>query len=348
MATLWFCIVAVMLAAYVVLDGFDIGAGAIHLFVARTDEERRKVIRSIGPVWDGNEVWLLAAGGVLYFAFPQLYASSFSGFYLPLIIVLWLLMGRAISIEFRSHLNENVWRAFFDGVFALASTLLAIFYGAALGNVVRGVPLGTDHYFFLPLWTNWRVGPHPGILDWYTVLSGVVALVALAAHGANYVALKTDGDLNRRSRAAANLLSPTLGVLTILSLVATLTIHPELMGNYKLVPVGFILPLAVFLSIAAMITYGKRGHDKGAFLASSAYLTFMLVGLVFAVYPVVLPATDPANSLTIANSMTSAYAMKVALVWWVFGITLALAYFVYVYRMFKGKVQVEGEGGHGY
>jgi len=121
-----------------------------------------------------------------------------------------------------------------------------------------------------------------------------------------------------------------------------------LMGNYKLVPVGFILPLAVFLSIAAMITYGKRGHDKGAFLASSAYLTFMLVGLVFAVYPVVLPATDPANSLTIANSMTSAYAMKVALVWWVFGITLALAYFVYVYRMFKGKVQVEGEGGHGY
>jgi cytochrome d ubiquinol oxidase subunit II len=348
MATLWFCIVAVMLAAYVVLDGFDIGAGAIHLFVARTDEERRKVIRAIGPVWDGNEVWLLATGGVLYFAFPQLYASSFSGFYLPLIIVLWLLMGRAISIEFRSHLTEGVWRALFDGVFALASTLLAIFYGAALGNVVRGVPLGADHYFFLPLWTNWRVGPHPGILDWYTVLSGVVALVALAAHGANYVALKTDGDLNQRSRRAANLLSPTLGVLTILSMVATLTIHPELLANYVSVPVGFILPLAVFLSLAAMIAYGTRGHDKGAFLASSAYLTFMLVGLVFAVYPVILPATDPANSLTIANSMTSAYAMKVALVWWVFGITLALAYFVYIYRMFKGKVQVEGEGGHGY
>jgi cytochrome d ubiquinol oxidase subunit II len=348
MATLWFCIVAVMLAAYVVLDGFDIGAGVIHLFVARTDLERRKVIRAIGPVWDGNEVWLLAAGGALYFAFPQLYASSFSGFYLPLMMVLWLLMLRAISIEFRSHINEPVWKAFFDGVFAFASILLAIFYGAALGNVVRGVPLGPDHYFFLPLWTNWRVGPNPGILDWYTVLSGVVALVALAVHGAHYVALKTDGEVYTRTRRVAKLLAPALAILTVLSLVATLSIHRELLANYKTLPVGFIIPMGVLLSLAAMIAYGRRNHDKGAFLASSAYLTFMLVGLVFAVYPVVLPATDPTMSLTIANSMTTAYAMKVALVWWSVGITLALGYFVYIYRMFKGKVQVEGEGGHGY
>lgn len=348
MATLWFCIVAVMLAGYVVLDGFDIGAGIIHTFVAKTDEERRKVIRSIGPVWDGNEVWLLAAGGALYFAFPQLYASSFSGFYLPLMMVLWLLMLRAISIEFRSHINEPVWKSFFDGVFAFASILLAIFYGAALGNVVRGVPLAQDHYFFLPLWTNWRVGPNPGILDWYTVLSGVVALVALAAHGANYVALKTDGDLNVRIRRLAKALAPVLAALTVISLIATLGIHPELMANYKTLPVGFILPLAVFLSLAAMIAYTVRGHEKGAFLASSSYLLFMLVGLVFAVYPVILPATDPKMSLTIANSVTTDYAMKVALVWWTFGFALALTYFVYVYRMFKGKVQIDGEGGHGY
>src|SRR5437588_7133684 len=144
MATLWFCIVAVMLAAYVVLDGFDIGAGIIHLFAARSDDDRRKVLRSIGPVWDGNEVWLLAAGGALYFAFPQLYASSFSGFYPPLMIVLWLLMLRAIGIEFRVHIANPVWRNFFDAIFFLASALLAIFFGAALGNVIRGVPLGPD------------------------------------------------------------------------------------------------------------------------------------------------------------------------------------------------------------
>ena len=148
MPTLWFCIISVMLACYVILDGFDIGAGAIHLFAARTDQERKQVIRAIGPVWDGNEVWLLATGGVLYFVFPQLYASSFSGFYLPLMMVLWLLMLRAIGIEFRAHIEHDVWKTFFDGIFALASVLLAIFYGAALGNVVRGVPLGPDHYFF--------------------------------------------------------------------------------------------------------------------------------------------------------------------------------------------------------
>src|SRR3989449_3642941 len=140
-----------MIAAYVVLDGFDLGAGIVHLVAARTDAERRLVLRSIGPFWDGNEVWLLAAGGTLYFAFPQLYASSFSGFYLPLMMVLWLLMLRAIGIEFRTHMENPVWQGFFDVIFSVASVLLAIFFGAALGNVIRGVPLGQDGYFFDPL-----------------------------------------------------------------------------------------------------------------------------------------------------------------------------------------------------
>src|SRR5438552_1791855 len=140
MPTVWFALVAFMLTAYVVLDGFDLGAGAVHLFIARTDEERRTVLRSIGPVWDGNEVWLIAGGGTLYFAFPALYASSFSGFYLPLNMVLWLLILRAIAIEFRGHIENVVWKPFWDVVFCLASALLAIFLGAALGNVIRGVP----------------------------------------------------------------------------------------------------------------------------------------------------------------------------------------------------------------
>jgi cytochrome d ubiquinol oxidase subunit II len=161
MGTLWFWIVAVMLTGYVVLDGFDLGVGIVYLFVAGSDREKMQSIRSIGPVWDGNEVWLLAAGGTLFFAFPLLYASAFSGFYLPLMIVLWLLILRGVSIELRSHVDDRLWKSFFDAIFFLSSTLLAIFYGAALANVVRGVPLGADDYFFLPLWTNWQPGRIP-------------------------------------------------------------------------------------------------------------------------------------------------------------------------------------------
>src|SRR3984957_10356477 len=152
MGITWFWLVAIMLTVYVLLDGFDLGAGAIHLLVAKTDQERRQVLASIGPVWDGNEVWLIAAGGTLYFAFPTLYASAFSGFYLPLMIVLWLLILRGISIEFRSHLEGPVWGSLWDAVFCGASGLLAIFFGAALGNVVRGVPFDAAGDFFLPLW----------------------------------------------------------------------------------------------------------------------------------------------------------------------------------------------------
>jgi cytochrome d ubiquinol oxidase subunit II len=173
MGFIWFWLVAVMIVAYVVLDGFDLGVGILHPFLARTEEEKQLTLRSIGPVWDGNEVWLLAGGGTLYFAFPLLYASAFSGFYLALMILLWLLIMRGVAVELRMHLEIGVWRSFFDGLFFFSSALLAIFYGAALANVIRGVPLGEDGYFFLPLWTNWRVGPDPGILDWYTVIGGL-------------------------------------------------------------------------------------------------------------------------------------------------------------------------------
>lgn len=172
MEILWFCIVAFMIAMYVILDGFDLGAGILHLFVARSEEERRTVLGAIGPVWDGNEVWLVAAGGTLYFAFPLLYASSFSGFYLPLMIVLWLLMLRGLGIELRHHVDHPMWKAFWDSTFSIGSLLLAIFFGAALGNVVRGVPLNADGYFFEPLWTTFTVVPEAGILDWFTVKIG--------------------------------------------------------------------------------------------------------------------------------------------------------------------------------
>ncbi len=344
MATIWFILIATMLTGYVVLDGFDLGAGALHLLIARTDDERRLVIRTIGPVWDGNEVWIIAAGGTLFFAFPLLYASSFSGFYLPLMIVLWLLVLRAIGIEFRMHLASAVWRGFFDGLFAFSSILLAVFYGAALGNVVRGVPLGKDGYFFEALWTNWRVDPEPGILDWYTVIAGVLALVALTLHGANYIALKTEGVLNARARGMALRLWPALIVLTGVSLWATAEVRPGILGNYQHHPLAFLVPVAVAAGLLGMLMFTRRGRDRAAFLSSCLYLAAMLVGAAVALYPNLLPANgDPGRNITIYNAATQHHSLSIGLIWWSFGMLLAVGYFVFIYRMFRGKVTLEGE-----
>src|SRR5262249_29969486 len=182
MEAIWFAIVSAMLALYVVLDGFDFGVGIVHRFVARSDEERRTVLAAIGPVWDGNEVWLIAAGGTLFMAFPRTYATAFSGFYLALMIVLWLLILRGISIELRSHQENPLWREFWDTVFSLASALLAVVFGTALGNLVRGVPVNAEGLAGMPLFTNFLTGEDPGILDWYTALVGIFALAALAGH----------------------------------------------------------------------------------------------------------------------------------------------------------------------
>lgn len=342
-------IVAVMVAAYVVLDGFDLGAGVIYLGAARTPAERQAIMRAIGPVWDGNEVWLLAAGGTLYFAFPLLYASSFSGFYLPLMMVLWLLMLRGIGIELRTHSDNPVWRGFFDVVFCVASVLLCIFFGAALGNVVRGVPLAADQYFFEPLWTNFRVGTNNGILDWYTVLTGVIALVTLTAHGSLYVAVKTEADLNRRARVVAKAAWPVQLLLTVVGLIATVSIRPGVLDNYKHHAIGFVIPVLVFGSLAVMMHAMLKGEDsraeKTAFVASALYIGGMLVGAAFGLYPVVLPAsTDPARSLTIYNTAAGSHGLTVGITWWILGMILSLSYFTLLFRMFKGKVRLEGEG----
>lgn len=345
METLWFTIVAVMLTAYVLLDGFDLGAGTIYLIAAKTDQERKAVLRAIGPVWDGNEVWLLAAGGTLYFAFPQLYASSFSGFYLPLMIVLWLLMLRAIGIEFRLHVPAPVWKNFFDAIFFLSSALLAIFFGAALGNVIRGVPLNAEGYFFEPLWTNFHITQHPGILDWYTVLAGVVALSALTCHGALYIAIKAQGALYLRAQGLAVMTWPVLFFLTIVSLVATYFVRPTLMHNYSIHPIGYLIPAIVFGALAVMIWAAPKGRVKLAFSASGLYIAGMLVGAAFALYPNVLPAsTGPDYNLTIYNTAAGHHGLIVGFAWWIPGAALAVAYFVFIYRMFRGKVPLEGEG----
>jgi cytochrome d ubiquinol oxidase subunit II len=348
MGTLWFWLVAAMLIAYVVFDGFDLGVGIVYLFVARTEPERQQSLRSIGPVWDGNEVWLLAAGGTLFFAFPLVYASSFSGFYLPLMIVLWLLILRGISVELRGHSSDPLWRTFFDGLFSFSSVLLAIFFGAALANVVRGVPIGADNYFFLPLWTNWRTGPSPGILDWYTVLGGVIALVALGLHGSLYLVLKTEGDLERRARAAASYLFPVLLVVTLIGLPATVIARPSSLHNYVDQPIAFLVPLIVIASLVTILIATRKGIGLAAFLGSCTYLAAMLGGAAVGLFPVLLPSVgNNGRDLTIALAAAGPHTLRVGLVWWTLGMILATMYFCIVYWLFRGKVPLQSDGyGH--
>jgi cytochrome d ubiquinol oxidase subunit II len=343
--TIWFICVAFMLAMYVLLDGFDLGAGAIHLFAAKNDSERRTILRAIGPVWDGNEVWLIAAGGTLFFAFPVLYASSFSGFYLPLIIVLWLLMIRGLSIELRAHIKDPMWASFWDVMFFIGSSLLAIFFGAALGNVVRGVPLDEDGNFFQPLWTNLSpFSQPPGILDWYTILIGLLALTTLVVHGSNFVALKTENELNARSRRISRIFALAAVVLTVLATLSTLWVSPWMFQSFNERPYGYVLPLVAIAGLVGMVLFNFRGNDRAAFLSSSVYILGMLTSTVFGVYPNVLPAVDPENSLTIQNAASSDYSQAVGLIWWSIGMVFAAIYFILVYRLFRGKVRMEDEG----
>lgn len=345
MGFVWFWLVAIMLVAYVVLDGFDLGVGILHLHLARTEQERQRMLRSIGPVWDGNEVWLVAGGGTLYFAFPLVYASAFSGFYLALMIVLWLLIMRGVAIELRMKIEIGVWRSFFDGVFFFSSTLLAVFYGAALANVIRGVPLQADGYFFLPLWTNWRTGPEPGILDWYTVIGGIVALVALAVHGALYLAVKTEADLQQRARRIVRRLWPILSILTIFSLPASVIARADTLVNYRNHPLTFAIPVVVFLSLFGIMYFSRRAADRNAFACSCIYLSVMLVGAAIALYPRLLPSTTGSpNDITIDKALSGPHTLHVGLLWWSFGMLCALVYFVVIYRMFRGKVSLEGSG----
>jgi cytochrome d ubiquinol oxidase subunit II len=345
MPTIWFCLVAIMVALYVVLDGFDLGAGAIHLWVTENDGERQQVIRSIGPVWDGNEVWLLAAGGTLYFAFPALYASGFSGFYLPLMVVLWLLILRGISVEFRGHIASPIWIRLWDVVFCLASLLLAFFYGAALGNVVRGVPLNEQGYFFEALWTDFRLGPNTGILDWFTVTVGVAALATLTLHGALWVALKTAGAVRDRSLRLARALWWVVAALTFILTAITFKVQPGVPANLTHHPWGYVFPLLALSGLAGMRWFIPKRDELKSFLASCLYIVGMLTSAVFGLYPLVLPATtNPAYSLTIDNAKAGYYGLRIGLAWWIVGMILVAGYHFHVYRSFAGKVAVEIEG----
>jgi cytochrome bd ubiquinol oxidase subunit II len=344
MTTFWFWTVAAMLAVYAALDGFDLGAGIIYLFVARTDEQRRALLRSIGPVWDGNEVWLIAAGGVLFLAFPVLYASSFSGFYLPLMIVLWLLMLRGISVEFRNHLDSPAWAPGWDVTFAGASAALAGFLGAAIGNIVRGVPLDSSGYFFLPLWTNFRVGGDVGILDWFTIIVGLATFFAMGEHGALWVAMKTDGELEERCRRTADLGWWAVVILTVLVVTIGPLVQPHLLTQITRHPWGYAFPALAIVGLFGMRRFNTPSTGKKAFVFSCMYMAGIAGSTAFGVFPYVLPATrDPGLGLTIYNSAAPLHSLEIGLAWFAPALALALVYLVIVYRSFGGKVRPEEE-----
>jgi len=341
MPTVWFILVGFMIAAYVVLDGFDIGVGILHIVLGHTDIERRMLLRAIGPLWDGNEVWIIAGGGTLFLAFPLLYASSFSGFYMPLMVLLWLLVGRGVSVAFRTHINSSVWTNFFDVAFSLSSAGLAAFYGAAFANVLRGVPLNSQHFFFEPLWTNFMPGAHPGILDWFTVIAAGVALVALSMHGAIFVALKTSGTMQVRARNAAMLLWGAVVFLAASEILATVLIRPMLKTNYLTHPGWFAVPSGVGVTLLLVLYFLAAGKDRAALYTSAAFLVLMIAGAAIALYPAVLPSSgNPQYSLTIYNAQASPASLRLALYWWLPGMAVAIAYFVFIYRMFRGKSAV--------
>lgn len=336
---LWFTIVVTMFAVYAVLDGFVFGAGILYPFVARTDADRRLVLNAIGPVWKGNEVWLVAGGGLLFLAFPKAFAAGFSGFYLALNLVLWCLILRGLSIAVRSRLDNPLWWSFWDAIFAVSSLLLALIFGIALGNLIRGVPLSPDGQFFAALWTTFTPGVQPGILDWFTVLVGALAVAILAVHGAHYLAVKTDADVHIRASQIADAGAWPVVLLAVLTGSALPFVQPALWERYTGHPVGYVLPLTAAGALLAARYFRRRRQDSAVFLSWSLFILGILGSVAWGLFPNLLIATEnPTYSLTIHNSAASPDGLRLGLVWFPIGISLVLAYTVWVYWSFRGKV----------
>jgi cytochrome bd ubiquinol oxidase subunit II len=347
MEAVWFAIVSAMLAVYAVLDGFDFGAGAIHRVVARTDQERRAVFAAIGPVWDGNEVWLIAAGGVLFMAFPKVYATAFSGFYMALMVVLWLLILRGVAIEFRSHQDNPLWREFWDTIFSLASVLLAVLFGTTLGNLIRGVPLGKEGLRGMPLFTNFLTGREPGILDWYTGLVGLFTLAALALHGALYLVSQTTGPVRERSLAFAREAWKVVLALWVAATAATAWIQPKIFMSLIARPWALVFVIVAVTGAWGAYWFPRRGHERAAFLSSCAFLFGMLAATLAGQYPFWLRSSlDSSDSLTATNAIGARYGMNVALIWCTIGLILVAGYFTYLFRSIAGKAETDSEGAY--
>jgi cytochrome d ubiquinol oxidase subunit II len=342
MIATWYVIVSFMLIVYVALDGRNFGAGMLHRLIARTPEERRQVIAAIGPLWSWHEVWLVGFGGTLVAVFPRLMASAFAGYYLALFLILWGLILRGISLEVGGHINDRLWQGFWDSVFVFSNYLLTILFGAAAGNLARGVPLDAHGNFSMAFFTDFRVRGYVGLLDWYTVSTAVFAAVMLAAHGATYLTLKTEGPVHDRSAKWTKYLWAAVAPLFLAISVESWVVRPDLPGRAIYNPLCWLGLLVIIISTSTLISGLSTRREMRAFVGSN----FLLVGLLAtggaAIFPVMLYSTlAPENSLT-ANAVASGRsALLLASIWWPVGFALATVYFVFISRRYAGKVSVK-------
>lgn len=328
MTEVGFGVVAFMLTVYVLLDGYDLGVAAISMWVARTDREHAATMESIGPFWNGNEVWLIAAGGALFALFPKAYASSFSGFYLPLIVVLWLLMFRGIAMELRGHFESELWHQFWDVAFAIPSGLLILIFGVALGNLLRGVPLDEREYF---------QGTFAFLLNPYALLVGVFAVATLAQHGAIFLAMRVDGPPAARSLALVRRLWWVVLALYIAASVATFFVR-----GLPSIPWLLATPIVSLAALVALIPLLHRKQMGAAFAASSVFVGSLLAGAACSIFPYLIPGYPLGHGgLSIYESAPSPVALTCALTVAFVGLSAVIVYGTIVSRAMMQKVSVE-------
>ncbi len=331
----WFMLIAVLLTGYAVLDGFDLGVGVWHLF-SKGDLERRTLMKSIGPVWDGNEVWLLTGGGAIFAAFPSVYATVFSGFYLALMLVIFGLIFRAVALEFRSHDESIGWRAFWDRAFSIGSMVPALLFGVALGNLMRGLPLDESMNFTGTFFT---------LLNPYSLLVGLMGFCFLAAHGAFYLVVKTEGELAAKARKWGGLAWRLALGLFIAVLAYTSLGQAHLLTNFKEHGILLIAPVLALMFVLLTGFSNKPGKEIRVFAFSCLSIVFIMVSIAVSIFPNLVRAlNDPALSLTVSNSSSSQLTLKTMLILALIGMPFVIGYTIWVYRMFAGKVRIDEEG----
>jgi len=336
LADLWFVLFILIVAGYLILDGFDMGVGILHIPIARTDMERRTFLNSIGPVWDGNEVWLVLAGGVLFAVFPLVYASLFSGFYLAFMLVLLVLILRPVAIEFRSKEPSPRWRSTWDMVFGATSLGLAFLLGVAFGNVLAGVPIDAEGNIQVSLIE---------LLTPFALLVGATTVAMLAAHGAIYLVMKTEGDVQARLIRALPRLLALFFVLNTLVVIAMVMFQQQITERYTNDIWPVIFPAAALLALVAASMFVRRGEMFRAFISSSAMIALLIVSAAIGIYPnLLISTTDPAYSLTVTNAASADNTLMVCLIVALIGIPFVLLYTTGVYWFFRGKATVDSDG----
>ena len=357
MELFWYIAIAVVLIIFFILDGYDFGTGIIHLFFAKEEKDKELITKAAGLFWDSNEVWLVAAGGLLFMAFPTFYASVFSGFYLPLILVLWLIIFRAIGLELRGQFKFQMWKDIWDASFGVSSLLLALFFGIALGNIVRGVNLGgvekgesvyEGHYFFLPLWDSSfsPLSKTPGVIDWFTIIIGFISVVTLAIHGANWVILKTNSSINDKLKGIIFKLNITLAILTMFSLFVWQIVNPNSYDNFVNRPYLIVFPIIYIVGLIGLFFIKKLKKDIHGFILSTLLIIGGITSSLASLFPVILPSINSVNApLTIYNTSASEYGLSVALNWAIIGFILLFVYVIIQKRLMGGKID-EMDYGH--